>query len=184
MASVTTVSASATVNPLTPIEAKKSGIIQFAITSSALDIGYGDYRKLDYRQGSTREINHACAVGERTGSNVKFVSLKGTEVTNPLDNYDDPTITRNYIVEAEDLALDFMPMLLVKSDDYPDGIIKASDGSPKKKIALEVAVFDGFSQVDIVKFLLAASTESNTKKTAKKQYYGKYVFNIIEISLH
>jgi len=134
---VTTVSASASVNPLSQVEAKKSGIIQYAITASALKIGYTEYRKLDYKQGSTREIQRAHSKGEQTSSNVVFIAMDGNDVTNPLDDYDDQATTRNYSGTPEDL--DFMPMLMIKDDDYPEGVIKARDGSPAKKTAETMA---------------------------------------------
>ena len=134
---VTTVSASASVNPLLPVESKKSGSIQYAITTSALKIGYTEYKKLDTKQGNTREIHKAYSAGIQTKSCPKFVTLEGDELTNPLDDYDSQKTTRDYAGAEE--ALDFMPMLLVKSDEYKEGIIKASDGSPKKKVALRMA---------------------------------------------
>jgi hypothetical protein len=133
----TTVSASASVNPLSNLSAKKSGVIQYAIVTSALDIGYTEYKKLDYKQGATREINKVHTVGVQTGYDVRFVALSGTDVTNPLDDYDNASTVRNY--KGVEEKLDFMPMCLVKSDEYPDGIVKASDSSPTKQKTLKVA---------------------------------------------
>jgi hypothetical protein len=138
MATKTTVSASASVNPLANLSAKKSGIIQYAVITSALDIGYNEYRQMDYKQGATREINRAHTVGVRTNSAVKFVALSGTDVTNPLDDYNDQSTTRDYKGTVEE-KLDFMPMCMIKSDEFPDGVIEASDASPTKQAALQVA---------------------------------------------
>ena len=135
---VTTVSASASVNPLSAIESKTSGTIQYAITSSMLNIGYNEYRNLDYKQGSTREVNKAYRVGLQTNSRVAFRAIEGKEVNNPLDDFDDPNTVRNYVGDIDN-NLDFMPMLLVKSDDYPEGVIKARDGSKAKQDALKIA---------------------------------------------
>jgi len=150
---VTTVSAAASVNPLTPLEAKKSGMIQYAITTSALEVGYTEYRKMDAKQGATREIQKVYQTGVRTGSRVKFVALKGDDVTNPLDDYDDQTTVRNYKGEVED-TLDFMGMLLVKSDTYPDGVIKANDGSEAKIDALVMAKAMGLDLEEITESIV------------------------------
>ena len=133
----TTVSASASVNPLVPLGAKKSGVLQYAITTASAGIGYSQYRTLDQKQGSTGEIHKAYNVGALTGSTVKLVALDGNEVTNPVDDYNDTKTSRVYSGSFEEL--DFMPLLMIKSDTHPDGVIKANDASKDKVIAKRVA---------------------------------------------
>jgi len=170
---VTTVSAAASVNPLTPMEAKKSGIIQYAITTSALDIGYTEYRKMDAKQGATREIQKVYQSGVRTGSKVRFVALEGDEVTNPLDDYDDQATTRHYVGAEED-SLDFMGMLLVKSDTYPDGVIKANDGSKAKADALVMAKAMSLDLKEITESIVSTKPVPQQGTTEWNKYAKAY----------
>jgi hypothetical protein len=152
---ITHVSASASVNPLTDFGAKKSGRLQYSIITSAAKIGYTEYRALDYKKGATREINKSYATGKRLNSTVKFSVMDGSTVTNPLDDYNSAATTRNYTTKED--TLDFMPLLIVKSDDYPDGILKAGNGSVTKKNAIILAKAMNVDLEDISKAMLGNS---------------------------
>jgi hypothetical protein len=156
MATKTIVSASASVNPLVPLNVKKSGILQFAITSSALKLNYTEYKKMDQKLGATHEIEKAHRVGKQLNAAVRYraVSTSGTYyMRSPLTDYEAITDA----IESEDgisSDIEFMPMLLVKSDDYPDGILNEPDTNQDKKDAVRLAKAMNTDLKDLTKALV------------------------------
>ena len=139
---VTTISASASVNPLMKLTHKKSGVLQFALMSSALDIWYGEYRKLDYNSGASAEINKAFRVGQSANSTVHFVDQRGAlppPMEDPAVDYDTSGYSVDVVLEGAKEDLGFMPMVMIKSDDYKEGVIKAPKGNADREKAERVS---------------------------------------------
>ena len=118
----TKVSASCSVNMMSPLTAKASGILDFAIQSTALDIGYVEYRNKDYRLGFSKEIGNAYRVGVVQKSDVHFENLGNDDINNPASDFNDQSTIRTYDVTSS-MDIGFMPIAEVKSDDNPDGVM-------------------------------------------------------------
>ena len=118
----TKVSASCSVNMMSPLTAKSSGILDFAIQSTALDIGYVEYRNKDYRLGFSKEIGNAYRVGVVQKSDVHFENLGNQDMNNPVNDFNDQSTVRVYdVTSSKDIG--FMPIVEIKSDKNPDGVM-------------------------------------------------------------
>ena len=93
-------------NPMTSLDAKKSGALMFAIEKAALDIDYGQYRAQDAKMGSIKEINSVQRVGKK--EEAEFVLHKHEEIS-------------------------FMPTATVLNTQYPKGVARAGDENSTKK---------------------------------------------------
>jgi len=118
----TKVSASCSVNMMSPLTSKASGILDFAIQSTALDIGYVEYRNKDYRLGFSREMTNAYRVGVVQNSDVHFENLGNDDINNPVSDFNDQSTVRTYDVTSS-MGIGFMPIAEIKSDDNPDGVM-------------------------------------------------------------
>ena len=86
-------------NPMTPLDTKKSGALLYAIETSALKIGYNEYRAQDAKMGSLKEINKVYKTGK--DENRDFIFSGG--------------------------GLDFMPTATVLSPRYKEGVNSLND---------------------------------------------------------
>ena len=118
----TRVSASCSVNMMSPLTAKASGILDFAIQSTALDIGYVEYRNKDYRIGFSKEMTNAYRVGVVQDADVHFENLGNDDINNPTSDFNDQSTTRTYDVTSS-MDIGFMPIVEIKSDKNPDGVV-------------------------------------------------------------
>jgi len=164
------VSASASVNLLNELHPKGSGLIRYAMENSMLGIGYSEYRQQDITIGFTREINKAYMVGVRNNANVKFENLTGKTIDNPFDDFNDPAIDRTYGV-ANTLDLQFMPIVEIKSDKHPDGIIKTTTAKKKSEILLKAM---NLKLEDVDKSLMAREDIPQVGSTAWSKYAKAY----------
>ena len=132
-------------NPMTPLDAKKSGALMFAVEASALEIGYSEYRAQDSKLGATKEIRSAQRVGKQENGNFRLLgsdrlnfmpTATVMNIENPrgLSGADDSNLSKirnQKIMKSMGLKMETLDNAMVKTSTVP--VIGSKEWIPYRK---------------------------------------------------
>jgi len=111
----TKVHASVTVNPLQDFRGVSNTYGRYLAEQSLLDVDYTQYSRKDSKIGNTREITFTSNLGSNS---MKLIALDPTTADNPT------SIDTTQTEYSEYTHLDFQPLVEIKSDRHPLGLLK------------------------------------------------------------